>query len=248
MQIGTYKFLAEPFHSDVTGSVSLAVMGNHLLNCAGMNAEENGFGIDYLNEHHYTWVLSRLAMEFDEMPKQYSTFSIDTWVESVMSLFSGRNFVIRNAEGAPIGYARSMWAMIDLDSRQPANLLTLRDGIMTQYVRTDLDCPIDKPGKIRVTAAEPQQSVTIRFSDIDINRHVNSVRYIEHILNLFPLDKFETSRIKRFEIAYVTESVFGDVLDLYIDSDEATDTHQIEVKKQGTNDVVCRAKITFTKN
>ena len=41
----------------------MSVLGNHLLNCAGFHAADRGFGIATLNENHYTWVLSRLAVE-----------------------------------------------------------------------------------------------------------------------------------------------------------------------------------------
>ena len=37
-----------------------------------------------LNEDNYTWVLSRLAVELDEMPYQYENFSVQTWVENVL--------------------------------------------------------------------------------------------------------------------------------------------------------------------
>ena len=77
-KIGTYKFVAEPFHVDFTGRLTMGVLGNHLLNCAGFHATERGFGIATLNEDNYTWVLSRLAVELDEMPYQYEDFSIRT--------------------------------------------------------------------------------------------------------------------------------------------------------------------------
>ena len=44
-KIGTYKFVAEPFHVDFTGRLTMGVLGNHLLNCAGFHATERGFGI-----------------------------------------------------------------------------------------------------------------------------------------------------------------------------------------------------------
>ena len=78
-KIGTYKFVAEPFHVDFTGRLTMGVLGNHLLNCAGFHATERGFGIATLNEDNYTWVLSRLAVELDEMPYQYEDFPIRTW-------------------------------------------------------------------------------------------------------------------------------------------------------------------------
>ena len=32
-KIGTYKFVAEPFHVDFNGRLTMGVLGNHLLNC-----------------------------------------------------------------------------------------------------------------------------------------------------------------------------------------------------------------------
>ena len=60
--------MAEPFHVDFNGRLTMGVLGNHLLNCAGFHANDRGFGIATLNEDNYTWVLSRLAIELDEMP------------------------------------------------------------------------------------------------------------------------------------------------------------------------------------
>ena len=131
-KIGTYRFVAEPFHVDFTGRLTMGVLGNHLLNCAGFHATERGFGIATLNEDNYTWVLSRLAIELDEMPYQYEDFSIQTWVENVYRLFTDRNFAIINKDGKKIGYARSVWAMISLNTRKPADLLALHGVCLEQ--------------------------------------------------------------------------------------------------------------------
>jgi medium-chain acyl-[acyl-carrier-protein] hydrolase len=124
-KVGTYDFVAEPFHVDFTGHLTMSVLGNHLLNCAGFHAADRGFGIASLNENHYTWVLSRLAIELEELPFQYESFSVQTWVENVYRLFTDRNFSILNKDGKTIGYARSVWAMISMETRKPADLLTL---------------------------------------------------------------------------------------------------------------------------
>lgn len=241
-KIGTYQFVAEPFHVDFSGRLTMGVLGNHLLNCAGFHATERGFGIATLNEDNYTWVLSRLAIELDEMPYQYESFSVQTWVENVYRLFTDRNFAILNKDGRKIGYARSVWAMINLNTRKPADLLTLHEGSITDYV-CDEPCPIDKPSRIKVLATEPAAVLTAKYSDIDINGHVNSIRYIEHILDLFPIELFKTKRIRRFEVAYVAESYYGDQLSLFLD-DAGNDHYQVEVRKQG-GEVACRAKVDF---
>lgn len=147
-KVGTYQFVAEPFHVDFAGRLTMGVLGNHLLNCAGFHAAERGFGIAELNENHYTWVLSRLAVELEDMPRAYQKFSVQTWVENVYRLFTDRNFAILDEKGRPLGYARSVWAMISMETRRPADLLTLHGGAITGYV-CDKECPIDRPDASR---------------------------------------------------------------------------------------------------
>ncbi len=240
---GVYHFVAEPFHVDFTGCLTLGVLGNHLLNCAGFHATERGFGMATLNEDNYTWVLSRLAIELDDMPRQYEEFTVQTWVENVYRLFTDRNFAVLDKTGRPIGYARSVWAMINMSTRKPVDLLAMHGGSITDYICPDKPCPIDKPTRIKVTAKEPEMALMAKYSDIDVNGHVNSIRYIEHILDLFPLDLYKTHRIRRFEMAYVAESYYGDTLSFYHD-DEGGGVHQVEVRKGG-GDAVCRAKLLF---
>lgn len=48
-KVGTYEFLAEPFHCDFTKKLFIGHLGNHLLNAADFHATERGFGMDSLN-------------------------------------------------------------------------------------------------------------------------------------------------------------------------------------------------------
>jgi acyl-ACP thioesterase len=241
-KIGTYQFVAEPFHVDFTGRLTMGVLGNHLLNCAGFHASERGFGIAEINENHYTWVLSRLAIELEDMPRQYEDFSINTWIENVYRLFTDRNFELQDKNGKTIGYARSVWAMISMETRKPADLISLHGNNLGQYV-SDRECPIDKPGRIKVSVDAPVEEYQTRYSDIDINGHVNSIKYIEHILDLFPMDTFKEKHVKRFEMAYVAESYYGDVLSFYLEEKNENE-YDIEVKKNN-QEVVVRSKVIF---
>lgn len=241
-KIGSYKFIAEPFHVDFNGRLTMGVLGNHLLNCAGFHASERGFGIATLNEDNYTWVLSRLAIDLEEMPYQYEEFTVQTWVENVYRLFTDRNFAIIDKDGKKIGYARSVWAMINLNTRKPADLLTLHGGSIVDYV-CDEPCPIEKPSRIKVATDQPCAKLTAKYSDIDINGHVNSIRYIEHILDLFPIDLYKSKRIQRFEMAYVAESYYGDELSFF-EEEVSENEYYVEIKKNGS-EVVCRAKVKF---
>ena len=240
-QIGRYSYVAEPFHVDFEGKLTLGILGNHLLNCAGFHSSDRGFGIAKLNEDNYTWVLSRLAIELEDLPNQYEEFTIEAWVENVYRLFTDRNYAILDKDNRPIGYARSVWAMINLSTRKPANLIELHGGDISEYI-VEKDCPIEKPSRIKVTSQEPVAKMLAKYTDIDINGLVNSIRYIEHILDLFPLEKYKKG-IRRFEMAYVAESYYNDELSFYVDELTPSE-YAIEIKRNG-DQIVCRSKMVF---
>ena len=97
-KVDTYPIYVEPFHVDFTGHIFMGVLGNHLINAAGNHSQRRGWGIGALNESSHTWVLSRLSIEMTELPCQYEHIEIKTWVESVIKLFTNRNFAIQRPD------------------------------------------------------------------------------------------------------------------------------------------------------
>ena len=243
--IDSYPFYVEPFHVDFTGRIFLGVLGNHMLNAAGNHSHKRGWGISELNETKHTWVISRLCIEMMEMPRQYEHCEVRTWVKSVMRYFTNRNFSIHRADGTPLGYARSVWAMIDLETRKPCDLLSLYDGDILNYVVPEEQdkCPIEGHGRFRFTDPKLVRTIDTYYSDVDINGHINSIKYIEHILDLFPRERFEKQSIRRFEIAYKAESYLGDRLSFY-EQAVSDDEIGIEVRKN-EGETVCQAKVYF---
>lgn len=244
-KIDSYPVHVEPFHVDFTGRIFLGVLGNHLLNAAGNHSQRRGWGIGALNENHYTWVLSRLCIEMEEMPMQYEDIEIRTWVESVMRLFTNRNFSILRSDGTPCGYARSVWAMIDMETRKPCDLLSLYDGDILRYVVEPEEnvCPIQGHGRLVFREARLARTLDTYYSDVDINGHINSIKYIEHILDLFPRERYERQMVRRLEIAYKAESYLGDRLSFYT---QVINDNEIGVEvRKNEREVVCQAKICF---
>ena len=76
-----------------------------------------------------------------------------------------------------------------------------------------------------------------------MNGHVNSIKYIEHILDLFSLDFYKEHAIRRFEIAYVAESYFGNKLTFFCQQ-KGENEYDVEVRKNDS-DVVVRSKLIF---
>ncbi len=248
-KVGVYDFEAETFHCDFTDHLFVGHLGNSMLNAADYHSNERGYGMHYLQTIHRTWVLSRFVMEMDRMPRAYEKFKVETWVNSVMRYFTSRNFAVTTPDGTGVlGYGRSIWAMIDTDTRQPANLLDVRDGLIQEYADAEKACPIDSAGRIKMDASPTfAHSFEARYSDVDLNGHVNSVKYLEHALDLFPLEWHRSHRVKRVEIAFVAESHAGDQINLYMEElgDGAFNIKLTKGKQEETE--VVRISVKFVK-
>lgn len=251
-KVGKYLFMAEPFHCDFSHRLFMGHLGNHLLNAADFHSTDRDFGMTYLNPIHKTWVLSRLAVEMDEMPMQYTKFNVETWVESAMKYFTNRNFRVVGEDGKVYGYGRSVWAMIDTETRQPQDILEIHDGEIVNWIETEKECPIEKSSRVKMSdKAVLVREIDTYYNDVDVNGHVNSIKYIEHILDLFSIDFYRENKIKRFEIAYVAESYGGDRLSFWQEQtgDNEYCIRITKLSEDGEKTIeVCRCKVVFVKN
>lgn len=240
--VGVYKQSVEPFSEDATGHISIRNLGTKLISVACQHAATHHFGYDDLQKENLVWVLSRITFHFIERPKVNEEYNIITWVENVYKRFTNRNYQLTNAEGHIIAEISSVWSVINFDSRQSVDLTTLcGKGFQSTIVEKPLTLSFPHLRR-RLKDVSPATERTIIFSDLDINQHVNSMRYIEMILDLFSLDFFKNHDIEYLDIQYSQEAYFGDHITLFAKEMEENDYH-IEIHKKDTT--LARAQLKF---
>lgn len=238
-KVGEYTYVTEAYSLDFRGRVMIPTLGNYLLHAATRHAKDRGFGYSDMNQKKTTWVLSRLAIELTGYPTLDEPIRIYTWIDEVSRLFTSRCFEIATSIGKTLGYARSIWAAIDTETRHPVPL----DRTGLEVFLSDRSCPISKPGKIPAVEEESEgQRYRVKYSDLDVNGHLNSIKYMEHILDLFGLEMYQSNEIERFEIAYQAEGRYGMDLSLHLKEMEA-DRYVSAICNDGKS--ICRAAIAW---
>ena len=190
------------------GTLPLATLVADVIQVATDHANALGVGYSRLIQDGNSWVLSRLTIEIDRLPRIHEDYSLTTWIEGFNRHFSERNFEIR-ASGATIGHVRTVWVAINIASRRPADLSGIAHLESTVSSRR---CPIQPQGRIPAPEAgdATEYSVTFRASDIDFNRHVTTTRYVELAIDALPLDLYDRAVTRRFEIAFRHEARWGE--------------------------------------
>lgn len=239
--IGRYEFGIDAYLTDFRGKATLPMIGGFMLQAATKHAEERGFGYSAMTSQQRVWVLSRIVIEVFEYPKNDTVMVLKTWVASVNRLFTERHFSFEDEQGREIGFAKSLWASIDLVTRKPTNVLELEG--LSDYI-TEKENPIE--GMTKIPALKDDYEVAadfvVKYSDVDINKHLNSMKYIEHFVDVFDIDMFREKEIRRIEINYISEGRYGTKLDIL----KRTEKDNIFVLEMKDGDMtVCSTRVTW---
>ncbi len=239
MTNGRYTFEIAPQFVDFQHKIKLASLVDLIMSAAGYNADANGFGLRHLNELGGSWVISRFSLEMKYFPKQYEKIEIETWIEEVHTLNTIRDFLVYNMQGEVIGKATSVWVMINLKNRRPMEL-SLLHGI-NDFINSKGDTAI-RTLKLDEAVGEPIDKFKIKYSDIDINRHVNTLNYITWMVNCFSPDEHTSNIIKRFDVNFMNEILYNDSVEVFKEQLNANE-YRFEIKSNSST--ACRGKITF---
>ena len=240
-QKAKYNFSVSTENVDFTLHASIESLCADMLSVAGMDARKNGISADTLMQQGRTWVLSRMAVEFDRMPEQFENFDIATWINHHTSrLLSTRNFELLDAEGKQFGRGVSQWCVIDYEKRALVSLEEVENLFDPNYY-CDEPSPCDPPRKIRgivPTVTRQRQAV---YSDIDFNRHVNTMRYIRMMLNTLPIEYLTENRPLRLDVHFANECKLGQMLT--INYEQRDNVSMFEIRNEDA--VACTAAIEW---
>lgn len=239
MQGAVYKYTIQPRDIDLTRRATLVALSDVILDAAGRDAEVNGFGISRLNDNNWTWVLSRLGVEVDRYPDECEDIDVRTWVGEVNRLMTIRNFVVTDNSGSVIARATSLWAMIDIGTRQPQDLSKNLD--YAKIVR-DEPTPMERPLKIGKIEGREVLRHSVAYSDIDFNCHANSMKYLQWALDTLPLEKLTGRHISRLDINYNKETLYGQNVSVVSVCSEVEDLFDI-IHEDGVS--ACRVRLKW---
>lgn len=218
----TQTFFLSAGEANAQQEMSLPALTSRIIDIATAHANSLGIGNPAMEARGCGWVLSRLAIEMSRYPKVNETYSVTTWIESWNRHFSVRDFMIADADGTPVGYAVSVWMVLDTRTRENAGLshLSLPDCMVSSR-----KCPAGRPGRHPVVVAAahvdplPCGSVratapgvvrTFGYADLDFYRHVNTVRYVTMLLNRFSLREMDETQINRLDMAFMREGRYDE--------------------------------------
>lgn len=203
------------FETDFRGRLTPSSLLNVLQYAAGKHADMLGWSVRSLHESGQTWVLQRFYCDIKALPQDDARLHITTYPSGVERVLAFRDYKVEDDAGRRLVNATSSWVILDLDSRRvmpvPEHVAHPGGGFgprITEFPSSRLK-PFDVVGSF------PEASFRIRKHDLDLNQHVNNVRYMEWGMESVPHKVFSEQQLCELDIVFKAECFFGDEVEAF---------------------------------
>ncbi|PIN01680.1 Oleoyl-[acyl-carrier-protein] hydrolase [Handroanthus impetiginosus] len=177
----------------------------------------DGFGATHgMMKNNLIWVVLRMRVQVDHYPIWGEVMEIDTWVGA-----SGRNAMRREwalrskATGLVFARATSTWVMMNQKTRRLSKIPNeVRAEILPLFIdkQAIVEETAEKIQKLDDNALYVVEDLKPRRSDLDMNQHVNNVKYVTWMLEAIPDEFLENHQLSDIILEYRRECRISDVM------------------------------------
>lgn len=186
---------------------------------AATHSELGGISFSDMQAHDQAWVLSKMRIEINRLPKWKDKVTIKTWINSLENSRSTRCLELYIGDEKMVG-CETFWAVFNTNTRRPENL-----ALPHEHFEIYSDIKAVETGFSKINIAQEfeliQQRV-VQLSDLDIVNHANNVKYLEWCLNTMDRKFILKQHIKGFEMNFLKELNWND--EVIISKNETTFT------------------------
>ncbi len=202
------RFHVRSYEVDLLHSIMPSSLLNYMQEVAATHAEKLGHGYESMMKEKRAWVLSRIYTELSGSAKIGEEILVETRISAMDRISGIRDFLITATDGNELARARTTWILVDIEKRKPVRLDSPEFPVsQKEPLFSDNPKKIENPSETRIAYERK-----IGYSCIDINQHVNNVKYVEFAMDAFPEDFLTTHRLSSFQVNFLSETKYGDLL------------------------------------
>ena len=175
---------------------------------AGRHCLLLGTDWDTLAKKNMFWAVIRHRVQINRLPEKGEEVHIETWPMPTTRVAYPRNVVALDKEGNVLFRSMSLWVLMDLNTR--AMILPGKSGVEVQGLLCGDELPT--PASLPPVQLSGCQSRQVRFTDLDINGHMNNCRYLDWASDLLPSAFHQAHPVRDFTLGYLSEAREGDNL------------------------------------
>ncbi|MDR0941285.1 MAG: hypothetical protein LBM68_03565 [Bacteroidales bacterium] len=200
-------FTANSFRVDYKRNLTVPALLENLQEAAWTHANLHGAGWDDLHRHNTLWVLSRFHIAIERMPRWQEKVTLTTWSKLPDGITAYRDFELTDEHNNVIVKAASVWFIIDARTFRIQKIETVMQGFPhneTQHVFAE------NPLKLAAFECNETEEIHhVKYSDIDMNNHVNNTKYVQWIFDDLDTNFTTTHSVSDLQINYLAQLQLG---------------------------------------
>ena len=236
------KFLVSSADVDFQQELRFSSLTNYLIQIAWRHAEQLKWGVDDLHKHNLVWVLMGVKIQLVQTPKWRETITIETWPKGINRLFYLRDFKIYNSNQQIIGRATSNWLLIDIEKRRP-KLHHLDSKVFEKNFNNHAIEELIPFLKAEIKTDQILEYI-VRYSDVDLNHHLTTTRYIDWIFDTHSLAELKHRKPKELTVNFSKEIIYGQTINMHRSKIEEN-TEQFQLVSEDGNTIFFRAELRY---
>ena len=225
----TQNYIVPCYDTDASGRMKPTSFMNLAQEAAGLHAVHLGFGYDTLIVRNLAWILSRVHVEFPDVPMWRDNLTPTTWHKGLERLFFIRDFVVTDSEGKERVKATTSWLILNLETRRLVrDPQLMEDGTICHD--NARECSAEKVLMPKDVVAEKVLEHVVAYSDVDTNAHANNAMYMQWAMDAVDYEMASTHPVKEFTINFNHETKAGDKVDIYRAVVEQEDARHVYIE------------------
>ena len=195
--------------------LKISTIFKYLQQVSTNHAELIGLGKKDTVDKGMFWVITRMKVVIHKMPHMLETLTVTTHPGDMMMFIFPRFYEVFNEKGELVISASSTWVLLDLETHK-IKMKPFGDGYNLPGEKNDKDIAL--PEKISLPEVSKVDSRKVRYSDIDLNGHLNNTKYIDYIIDTHDMNFYKKHRVKEILVNYEKEIRDSDEVLLYSDN------------------------------
>jgi acyl-ACP thioesterase len=231
------EFFIRSYEVDLHGKVFVPVLLSFMQEAASNHVDSLRVGFSHLEEMNRVWVLSRIRIEVQRYPKWGERVVLLTWHAGEERLFGLREFRVSDDQKEVIVSAISAWLMLDRTTRKPVKPSELYNKLTIPLGCSRNGRSLGKLPEVESVHVEGQYRV--RYTDLDVNNHVNNARYLDWVLNTYAAQHLHDREVSQCEMNFLAECGHGEDVSIFTERrDNGSFLHSLVTGHEETE--ICR--------
>lgn len=235
----------DSFATDCFGRLKTSMLLYYLQKAAGGHSALLGVNDDVLIDKNLFWAVTRHYLVINRLPRLGEKVTVETWPMPTSRVAYPRAVAFYDENGQELARAVSLWVLMDIENR--TMVLPGKSGVDVNGILRGNEVELFKFPLPKELPNE--RTVTVTYSLLDKNGHMNNTRYLDWVNDLLPASFHKAHTPAEILLCYHSEALEDQQICLYHNLTETgemtVDAHRINTSVHEKTKRVFSAQVRF---